>query len=110
MGEAKMIKGKWNEALDGPISMDAIRLRHSPDRSRISENLYPAGAHFNFCVGQPYTLYVLKGSCTCESGAQSIVLEGGELVELERGDYVFEVLGGSDVRVIKAFNIPSNTA
>lgn len=103
-----MNKRQWVDVSNDEISEKAIRTLYSSVKDyRISPNSYNSGARFAGTFGFPATIYILAGRCKYKLGNDELILQEGEILEIEKGDYAFEVLGDATARLVKVFELPS---
>ncbi len=101
-----MIKKYWSNLSAEPISEDAIRALHQPQKKfKFYINTIEAGKSFTTNAGHEFVLYVLAGSCKTSLEGIELTLSASELIALEKGSYVFEVLGGEELKIMKVFSL-----
>src|ERR1051325_1758085 len=97
---------KWDDALFGSMSLEAIRRLYKPETYyRVSWNRYSPNEEF--CGwSQVRCLYVLKGRCTIRLVEGSWNVCGGEFLELPKGNYHFSASEDSPVEIVEVWEIP----
>ena len=105
-----MEKHPWSEVSGELISKESIRVLYSPAKHfRLFPDSYEPGASFATDIAQPIRVYVVAGSCKYKIGDTHVTLSDSEFIDLQKGQYWFEVLGASAVQVVKVFKVPSST-
>ena len=97
---------QWSEISPDPLTVEAIRERHTPQSHyRISPNRYASGTFF---IGSSRAgrIYVLSGSCSKNVGAWSVTLGPGAFADFPAGDFTFQVLGDQEVQLVNVWSIP----
>lgn len=103
----KINKKSWNDVSNDDMSIEAIKKLHLPTENyRFSKNGYERGAHFIGTKSIPYVIYVLEGSIIYTIDGIAFQLNGGEVGELDRCDYVCDVPSAKDVKFISVFHLP----
>ncbi len=96
---------KWNEAENGSLSLENIRLLYEPQSHyRISLNKYPANTEFGGW-SRKHRLFVLSGDCRISIDGNSLSLSGGDFADLLEGDYTFSVLNNNSVELVSVWEI-----
>ena len=79
---------------------------HQPQKKfKFYINTIEAGKSFTTNAGHEFVLYVLAGSCKTSLEGIELTLSASELIALEKGSYVFEVLGGEELKIMKVFSL-----
>jgi hypothetical protein len=101
-----MVKKYWSSLSSEPISEEAIRALHQPQKKfKFYVNIVEAGKSLTTKAGHEFVLYVLSGSCKTSLEGIDLTLSASELITLEKGSYVFDVLGNEELKVIKVFSL-----
>jgi hypothetical protein len=101
-----MVKKYWSNLSTEPISEDAIRALHQPQKKfKFYLNVIEAGKSFTTKAGHEFVLYVLAGRCRTSLEGHELTLSASELITLEKGSYDFEVLGDEELKIIKVFSL-----
>jgi mannose-6-phosphate isomerase-like protein (cupin superfamily) len=99
---------KWDEAVYGPISLEAVRLQFQPEaRYRVSWNKYPEDTSFNGW-SRAGRRYIISGSCRVSVAGQSWDLTAGDFADLPDGDFWFSVSGDSPLELISVWELPES--
>jgi glyoxylate utilization-related uncharacterized protein len=102
-----MMKQKWSDISDEPISEEGIRGLHVPeDMYKFESESRPAGQAFTAKAANDSVLYVLKGACKMTVDGNLIQLAAGEFVFLGKGAYQFKSTGANDVRLMRVSSRP----
>ena len=102
-----MIAHSWTDISNEAFTEEAIRKRSPPEEGyRLFPNRYGAGIKFLDNLARPSRVYVLEGSCTYRIGADVVLVNACEYIDLLPGQYGFEVLGTSPVRLIAVYQVP----
>lgn len=101
-----MIKKYWSSVSAEPISEEAIRALHHPQKKfKFYVNTIEAGKSFTTNAGHEFVLYVLAGSCKTSLEGIELTLSAAELILLEKGAYQFDVLGDEELKIMKVFRL-----
>ncbi|MGZ3241282.1 MAG: hypothetical protein ACXWJK_13395 [Burkholderiaceae bacterium] len=101
-----MVKKYWSNLSTEPISEDAIRALHQPQKKfKLYVNTIEAGKSFTTKAGHEFVLYVLTGSCKTAIEGIDQTLSASEFITLEKGSYAFDVLGDEELKVMKVFSL-----
>jgi len=101
-----MVKKYWSNLSTEPISEEAIRTRHQPQKKfKFYVNAVEAGKSFTTNAGHEFVLYVLAGSCKTVIEGIELTLSASEFIALEKGSYAFDVLGNEELKVMKVFSL-----
>ena len=102
------VTGKWDAAIYGPISPEAIRLQFRPEgRYRVSWNRYPAGATFDGW-SRAGRHYIISGSCSISIKGDSWDLSSGDFIDFQEGDFLFSVPGDAPVELVSVWELPES--
>lgn len=102
-----MFKQNWSDISNEPISVEAIRALYVPSEAyRVSPNKYEAGVRCTSRAGLPHLVYVLDGCCKYQLGDRELTLCASEFTSLVKGEYWFEVMGDTEVKLVRVFQIP----
>lgn len=97
-----MMKQKWSEVSDEPISEEAIRAMHVPEEMyAFDTQAYSAGQSFTVKAGNDFILYVLSGTCKTTMDSALVQLAEGEFMFLGKGAYQFKPEGAKDVHLVR---------
>lgn len=100
-----MVKKYWADISKEPISEEAIRTLHTPQKAyKFYLSTVEAGKHFPTKASHEFTLYILAGSCTTLLDGIALTLSASEFISLEKGSYEFDVTGNSELKVLKVFS------
>jgi hypothetical protein len=101
-----MVKKSWSNLAAGPISEEAIRALHQPNKKfKFYVNKVEPGKSLTTRAGHEFVLYILNGSCRTSLEGLELTLSASELITLEKGTYVFDVLGDEELKVMKVFSL-----
>ncbi|HEY8100227.1 MAG TPA: hypothetical protein VIF82_05700 [Burkholderiaceae bacterium] len=101
-----MVKKYWSNLSTEPISEEAIRALHHPQKKfKFYVNTIESGKSFTTNAGHEFVLYVLAGSCKTTIEGIELTLSASELITLEKGSYAFDVLGNEELKVMKVFSL-----
>lgn len=101
---------RWNEAEQGPLSVDAIRERLLPSgRYRVSEYHYPPSTELEGAM-KPGIVYVLSGECSYRFGGATARLSKGQFAQLPGGDYGLAGAGVDELHLVLAWPLPFDVA
>jgi quercetin dioxygenase-like cupin family protein len=99
-------KRNWSDISAEPISEQAIRTLHSPQKNyKLYVNTYEAGKSFSANAGHAFVLYVLAGSCKTTLEGKEVSLHASEFVTLEKGSHAFDVSGKEELKLVKVFSL-----
>jgi glyoxylate utilization-related uncharacterized protein len=97
-----MMKQKWSDISDEPISEEGVLGLHVPeDIYKFEPESHPAGQAFTAKAGNDFVLYVLTGACNTTVDGNLIQLAAGEFMFLGKGAYHFKSAGSDDVRLMR---------
>jgi hypothetical protein len=97
----------WLEISDDPISEHAIRALFPHAKGyRFFPDSYERGVGFPTRISQRIRVYVLSGNCSYSIGDEKLTINASEYIDLEAGEYWFEVSGVSGVRLVSVFRLP----
>jgi hypothetical protein len=101
-----MVKKYWSNLSTEPISEEAIRALHQPQKKfKFYVNTIESGKSFTTNAGHEFVLYVLAGSCKTAIEGIDLTLSASEFITLEKGSYVFDVLSDEELKVMKVFRL-----
>jgi hypothetical protein len=104
----KMVKISWSTLSEQPISEEAIRALHQPQkRYKFYVNKIEPGKSLPTKAGHDFVLYVLTGSCKISVDGIEMILSSSESISLEKGAYLFEALGDEQLKIMKVFSLSS---
>jgi hypothetical protein len=102
----KMVKLSWSSVSKQPISEEAIRALHQPQkRYKFYVNKVAPGKSLPTKAGHEFVLYVLSGDCKMSVDGIEMTLASSEFISLEKGSYLFEALGDEELKVMKVFSL-----
>lgn len=97
-----MMKQKWSEVSDEPISEQAVRAMHVPEEIyTFDAQTYPAGQSFTVKAGNDFILYILSGACKTTIESALVQLAEGEFMFLGKGAYQFKHDSAKEVRLVR---------
>ncbi|MGZ5789850.1 MAG: hypothetical protein ACXWJF_10400 [Burkholderiaceae bacterium] len=101
-----MVKKSWSSLSAEPISEEAIRALHQPQKKfKFYVNTVEPGKNMTTKAGHEFVLYVLSGICKTSLEGLELTLSASELITFEKGSYVFDVLGDQELKVMKVFSL-----
>ena len=96
---------KWDPETMGVLNEDTIRALYFPaNRYRTSRKSFPGGSSFPGAMRKG-TCFILEGKC-CYRIPEPVELNAGQYVEIEEGEYEFEVLGDQEVVLLMVWKLP----
>ena len=102
-----MIIKSWSDMSKNSICIESIRDVHPVnDGYRLFPNCYSAGVKFPINIARAIRVYVLSGSCRYLINKTRISISDGHYVDLQPGDYEFEVGESAPVEIVKLFKLP----
>jgi glyoxylate utilization-related uncharacterized protein len=97
-----MMKQKWSDVSDEPISEEAVRAMHVPEEIyTFDAQTQQAGQSFTLKAGNDFILYVLSGACKTTMDGNLLQLAAGEFLFLGKGAYQFKSDSAGDVRLVR---------
>jgi mannose-6-phosphate isomerase-like protein (cupin superfamily) len=97
-----MMKQKWSDISDEPISEEGVRGLHVPeDIYKFDSESHQAGQTFTAKAGNDFVLYILKGACKTTVNGNLLQLAAGEFLFLGKGAYQFKSIGSEDVKLMR---------
>lgn len=97
-----MMKQKWSDISDEPISEEGVRGLHVPeDIYKFESESHPAGQSFTTKAGNDFVLYILKGACKTTVDGNLIQLIAGDFMFFGKGAYQFKSTGANDVQLMR---------
>jgi len=101
-----MTKKNWADISTEPISEEAIRALHQPEKNfKFYLNTVQAGKSTPTNASHAFDLYVLAGSCKTSLEGIELTLSAPVMISFEKGSYVFEVLGDEELKLMKVFSL-----
>jgi hypothetical protein len=100
----QIVVRQWNDALNGALSEEAVRLRCPAELYRVAVHRYPGLARIAG-VRRQGTSYVLRGTCRYVLDAE-LILRPGDIAELPGGEYSLEVLGDNELLIVECWKLP----
>lgn len=105
-----MLIKSWSDMSEKIISIESIRNVHPLDDGyRIFPNCYSAGVKFPINISRELRVYVLSGCCRYLINKTRISISDGHYVDLQPGNYEFEVGEFGPVKIVKLFKLPRET-
>lgn len=96
-----MMKQKWSDVSDEPISETGIRSLHVPEDSyKFDAATHGAGTSFTVKGANDFVLYVLRGACRTTQDGVLQQLAAGEFMFLGKGAYHFKAGSAGDVALV----------
>lgn len=97
-----MIKQKWSDVSDEPMSEEGIRALHVPEEIyTFDSQVHEAGQAFTVKANNDFILYVLNGACKTTMDGNLLQLAEGEFLFLGKGAYQFKPTGANTVRLVR---------
>lgn len=97
-----MMKQKWSDVSDEPISEDGVRALHVPEEIYTFDfEAHAAAQSFTVKASKDFVLYVLKGACKTTVDGNLLQLAAGEFLFLGKGAYQFKSTGTDPVRLAR---------
>jgi len=101
-----MVKKYWSSLSTEPMSEEAIRALYQPQKDfKFYLNTVEPGKSLSTKGAHAFDLYVLTGSCKTSIEGIELHLAAQEMITLEKGSYEFEVVGDTELRLIKVFSL-----
>ena len=101
-----MVKKYWTDISSEPISEEAIRALHQPNKHfKFYINTVEPGKSLNTNAGHEFMLYILAGTCKTSLEGIELILSSAEYITFEKGSYVFEADGDVDLKLVKVFSL-----
>jgi mannose-6-phosphate isomerase-like protein (cupin superfamily) len=97
-----MMKQKWSDISDEPISEEGVHGLHVPEEIyKFEPESHPAGQSFTAKAGNDFVLYVLHGACKTTVDGNLLQLMAGEFMFFGKGAYHFKSTGSDDLHLMR---------
>jgi mannose-6-phosphate isomerase-like protein (cupin superfamily) len=97
-----MLKQKWSDISDEPISEEGVRGLHVPeDMYKFESESHSAGQSYTVKAGNDFVMYVLNGTCKTTVDGNLLQLAAGEFMFFGKGAYQFKSTGVNDVQLMR---------